>query len=146
VPVLLIVPDAEALTATTRGIDIAEAPGASGPGLVQVTTWDTAPQVQPEAVADTNVKFASSVSDTVIEPVVGPLPTLLTARVNTLLFPAPKLPLLCDVTMARSGARLIVVESLAEAELDIPPPDTLTWFTCGEVALAATFTVTVTAG
>src|SRR5215813_3037094 len=37
VAVLLIMPDAEALTATTRGI-MAEAPGASGPGFVQVTT------------------------------------------------------------------------------------------------------------
>jgi hypothetical protein len=27
-----------------------------------------------------------------------------------------------------------------------PPPDTLTLFTCGEVAFSATFTVTVIAG
>jgi len=31
-------------------------------------------------------------------------------------------------------------------EVADPPPDTLTWFTCGEVALAATLTVTVIAG
>jgi hypothetical protein len=41
---------------------------------------------------------------------------------------------------------LIVVESLAEAEPVMPPPDTLTWFTCGDVAFAATFTVTVIVG
>jgi hypothetical protein len=41
---------------------------------------------------------------------------------------------------------LIVVESMAEAEPVMPPPDTLTWFTCGEVAVADTFTVTVSAG
>ena len=40
---------------------------------------------------------------------------------------------------------IIVVESVALAVAD-PPPDTLTWFTWGEVALAATFTVTVMAG
>ena len=40
---------------------------------------------------------------------------------------------------------MIVVESAAFALPD-PPPDTLTAFNCGEVALAATFTVTVMAG
>jgi hypothetical protein len=39
----------------------------------------------------------------------------------------------------------IVVESVAVAVAD-PPPDTLTPFTCGEAALAATFTVTVIGG
>jgi len=39
----------------------------------------------------------------------------------------------------------IVVGSLAVAVAE-PPPETLTWFTCGEVALEATFTVTVMAG
>jgi hypothetical protein len=39
----------------------------------------------------------------------------------------------------------IDVTSLALDPAD-PPPDTLTWFTCGEVALAATLTVTVMAG
>jgi hypothetical protein len=37
---------------------------------------------------------------------------------------------------------LIVVESLVAAAVD-PPPATLTWLTCGEPALAATFTVTL---
>jgi hypothetical protein len=41
---------------------------------------------------------------------------------------------------------LSVVESLAKTEPAIPPPDTLTWFTCGDVAVADTFTVTVSAG
>jgi hypothetical protein len=39
---------------------------------------------------------------------------------------------------------MIVVESFAFA-FAAPPPDTVTVFTCGEVALAATFTVTVMA-
>jgi len=38
-----------------------------------------------------------------------------------------------------------IVESLVLAVAD-PPPDTFTWFTCGEVALAATLTVTVITG
>jgi hypothetical protein len=36
----------------------------------------------------------------------------------------------------------MTVGSLMLALAD-PPPDTLAWFTCGEVALAVTFTVTV---
>jgi hypothetical protein len=40
---------------------------------------------------------------------------------------------------------VIVVESLPLDAAD-PPPDTLTEFTCGEVALAATVTVTPIAG
>jgi hypothetical protein len=43
------------------------------------------------------------------------------------------------------SAPTIVVESVAFALPD-PPPDTLTAFTCGEVALVATFTVTVIGG
>jgi len=38
-----------------------------------------------------------------------------------------------------------IVESLALAVAD-PPPDTLTWLTCGEVAFAVTLIVTVIAG
>jgi hypothetical protein len=39
----------------------------------------------------------------------------------------------------------ITVESVAFAPAE-PPPDTLTLFTCGDAALAPTFTVTVMAG
>jgi hypothetical protein len=42
-------------------------------------------------------------------------------------------------------AAVIVVESVPEAVAE-PPPETLTWFTCGELALDATFTVTVITG
>jgi hypothetical protein len=45
--------------------------------------------------------------------------------------------------MVKSGAT-IMVESLPFADAD-PPPDTLTAFNCGEIALAATFTLTVIA-
>jgi hypothetical protein len=42
-------------------------------------------------------------------------------------------------------AVMIVVESLAFAFTE-PPPETVTVFTCGEAAFAATFTVTVIVG
>jgi hypothetical protein len=48
------------------------------------------------------------------------------------------------VTAAAPKAWIMVLSvALAVAE---PPPDTLTEFTCGELALAATFTVTAIAG
>lgn len=53
--VLAILPDAEELTATTSGIGAADAAAVRGPGFVHVTTCEAAPQVQPEAVADTRV-------------------------------------------------------------------------------------------
>jgi len=59
---------------------------------------------------------------------------------------APSVMGLGDTDNEAVGGMLITVESLADAEPVIPPPDTLTWFTCGEVALAATFTVTVIPG
>ncbi len=40
---------------------------------------------------------------------------------------------------------VMVVGSLALAFPE-PPPDTLTWFICGELALETTFTVTVIGG
>ena len=43
---------------------------------------------------------------------------------------------------APAGWGVMVVESRGVRATD-PPPDTLTAFTCGEVAFAATFTVTV---
>lgn len=51
---------------------------------------------------------------------------------------------LCGLQLTLAGGRMLV-ESVAFALPD-PPPDTLTAFTCGEVALVATFTVTVIAG
>ena len=61
---------------------------------------------------------------------------------------ALRVRLRADEASRRPGTRngyKIVVESLALAVAD-PPPNTLTWFTCGKLALAATFTVTVIAG
>jgi hypothetical protein len=46
---------------------------------------------------------------------------------------------------AGSITTVTVVGSTAFA-LAEPPPDTLTWLLCGELALEATFTVTVIAG
>src|ERR1700691_1736907 len=48
------------------------------------------------------------------------------------------------LTVAAVAAWMIVL-SVALADAD-PPPNTLTEFTCGELALAPTFTVTVIAG
>jgi hypothetical protein len=53
--VLPMLPDAEELTATTSGMGAADAAAVKGPEFVHVTTCELAPQVQPEAVADTNV-------------------------------------------------------------------------------------------
>jgi hypothetical protein len=50
-----------------------------------------------------------------------------------------------EMAIAGVTARRMVVASLALADTD-PPPDTLTWLVAGDAALAATFTVTVTAG
>jgi hypothetical protein len=47
--------------------------------------------------------------------------------------------------MLRVGESRIAVESVALAGAD-PPPDTVTVLTCGELAPAATFTVTAIAG
>jgi hypothetical protein len=64
------------------------------------------------------------------------------------LVPAPWTPvggaMLLSAGAALTAART-VVRSLALAAAE-PPPDTLTLFTCGEVALDPTFTVTVIAG
>ena len=47
------------------------------------------------------------------------------------------------ILSALTGVITVESEALAVAE---PPPETLTIFTCGEVAVAETFTVTVMAG
>ena len=47
--------------------------------------------------------------------------------------------------LSTAGFAMMTVELLAFAVAE-PPPDTLTWFTCGEVAPVPTFTVMVIAG
>jgi hypothetical protein len=51
----------------------------------------------------------------------------------------------CFTKVAADPFEITTVESLAFAVAD-PAPAALTWFTCGDVALAATFTVAVIAG
>ena len=51
-----------------------------------------------------------------------------------------------ETEMVATVGLLIVVESPVDTAAAVPPPDTLTWFTWGEVAVADTFTVTVSAG
>ena len=48
-----------------------------------------------------------------------------------------------DRLMVKSDTMPVLSVAFADAE---PPPDTLTEFTCGEAAFAATFTVTAIAG
>jgi hypothetical protein len=56
-----------------------------------------------------------------------------------------KLPLWLLAMLNTAARGMITVESLAFAVVE-PPPDTLTLFTCGDVAPAFTFTVTAIAG
>src|SRR5215472_14075805 len=129
--VSLTAPSADELTATIKGIVAAEAPGAIGPGLVQVTVCAAAPHVQPAAEAETYENCAGKVSVTVMVPPVGPavdpVALLPTVRSKVPLPPAVKVPLSVAV-IPRSGT-LIVVESLPFAEEVIPPPETPTWLT-----------------
>ena len=49
-------------------------------------------------------------------------------------------------TSSFGGGLIVMMVESAALELPRPPPDTNAEFTCGEVAVAATFTVTVIAG
>ena len=61
-----------ALPTDTVSVIVLLAPGANGPGFVQVTSWPAAPQLHDEPMPDTKVKPAGSGSLTVMRPVVGP--------------------------------------------------------------------------
>jgi hypothetical protein len=50
-----------------------------------------------------------------------------------------------DVVVTEAGVLVMFVESVALAVAE-PPPETLIWLSCGEVALFATFTITVIGG
>jgi hypothetical protein len=100
-------------------------------------------QVQPVPVIEASVNPPGSVSLTITVAVVAPVPLFITVTVYAPVCPCVKFPLCADATV-RDGGR-IVVESMPVSVAD-PPPDTLTEFTCGELALAPTFTVTVMVG
>src|SRR5689334_1792583 len=99
------------------------------------------------------VRPAGSVSVTVtVVPSVGPA---IAALLTVIVYVAPtwpwvKLPAWLFVIDRSAGvaAGLTIVESIAVlfAAVTSPPPLTLALFTCGEVAFAATFTVSVIAG
>src|SRR5215471_2779826 len=80
VAVLITLGTAAAATLTVNVIALG-AFTASGPLFVHVTTCRAAPQVQPVPVPDTKPSPVGSVSLTVITPVVGVLPTLVTVIV-----------------------------------------------------------------
>jgi hypothetical protein len=102
--------------------------------------------VHPLPDIDTGVSPLVGESVTVTVPVVGPpKDPLLTAIVYVTPFcPWVKLPV-CVLVALSAGPPMTTVESLALAGAE-PPPDTLTWLTCGVVALPVTFTVTVMGG
>jgi hypothetical protein len=89
------------------------------------------------------VKPAGNVSTTVIVPEVGAVPVLPTAMVYVPVCPAVNEPV-CDLLIDSVGPT-IVVGSVAVGELLAPPPDALALFVTGDVAFAATLTVTVMA-
>jgi len=102
--------------------------------------------VQPVPDIDASVKLPGRVSVTVTVPLVGPAAAALetTSVYAAPAWPGAKFPV-CDLLMLKTGAAPIIVESLALADAEFPP-DTLAEFTCGEAALAATFTVAVIDG
>jgi len=103
-------------------------------------------QVHPVPAMPANVNPVGIFSVTVTVPLVGPAfaPFETVTVYVAPCCPCVKFPV-CVFVMLSNGTRMIVVESVAVALAD-PPPDTVTEFTCGDVALAATFTVTVIAG
>ena len=104
-------------------------------------------QVHPVPAMDTRVNPIGAVSVTVTSPVVGPAAAPLETVTVYVAFcwPWAKFPT-CDLVMASAAAVVVMtVESVVFAVAD-PPPETATAFTCGEVAAAATFTVTVIVG
>ena len=103
-----------------------------------------ATHVHPAPTIDTKLKPDGTVSVTVTVALVAPAPAaLLTVTVYAPACPCVKFPV-CILLIFSTGRAMMLVESVALAVAD-PPPDTLTLFTCGEVALAATFKVAVIA-
>jgi hypothetical protein len=81
-----------------------------------------------------------------VTPLMTLPPLSLAVAVNCCVPPVPTEGDEGETEIVATVGTLMVVESLAEAEPVIPPPDTFAWFTCGEVAVVETFTVTVSAG
>ena len=103
-------------------------------------------QFQLVPAIEVAVRPVGNPSVTVTVPLVGPAPAWFDTVTVYVAFawPCVKLPL-CVLPMLSTGLRMIVVESVVLAPAE-PPPDTLTEFTSGDVALEATFTVTVIVG
>jgi len=79
-------------TPTVSVIFPAALAAAIGPAFVQVTSCATAAHTQFVPVPETKLRPVAKVSVTVIGPVVGEFPLLLTAMVNTPLVPTVKFP------------------------------------------------------
>ncbi len=76
---------------------------ASGPGLVQVTTWLVMPQLQPLPLAPVGVRPAGTESIAVIVPKLAAVPALEIVIVYAAATPAVKFPVWL-LAIARSGA------------------------------------------
>ena len=95
---------------------------------------------------DTSVMPAGSVSVTVTVPVVGAVVVLVTVRVYLALVCPCQKELMCVEETLNSGVSgLITVLSLVLAVAE-PPPETLTLFSWGDVAVGFTLSVTVIDG
>jgi len=97
------------------------------------------PNPEPEFGVSVSVTWLPAVT-VVVHPAELPLMQVIPEPVTV---PVP-VPLVVTVSIT-PVVGVITVESVVLAVAD-PPPDTLTAFNCGEVASAATFTVTVIAG
>jgi hypothetical protein len=94
-----------------------------------------------ELAADPELKFDVIQTHTVVQSAVPAGSTYCSANVCC----APdELLGITDTVVGPVGTTIVVLSALLAA-VD-PPPDTLTVFTCGEVAFAATLTVAVIAG
>ncbi len=85
-----------------------------------------------------NVKPAGRASVTVIVPVVGEVPVLLTTIAYVPLVPIVKVPV-CDFAIASTGVAT-VVGSVAVGEFVAPPPLTVAVLVACGTAAASTFT------
>jgi hypothetical protein len=116
----------EAGTVTPSVMDGNAPAAATAAKLVHVTTWATAPHVQPVPVAEAYVRPAGSVSVTVVVPNVVAFPVFVTAIVYE---PVPLTgnDPTCVFAIASCGWA-IVVGSVAVAVFVAPPPLALTEF------------------
>ncbi len=117
------------------------APAAMAIVLVQVALWPAPLQVHPVPAAALKVRPAGNASVTVIVPVVGEVPVLLTVIVYVPVEPIVKLPVWL-LAIARVGVTT-VVGSVAVGVAVSPPPLAVAELVTVAGAFAATLTVSI---